>query len=181
MTSEGSYQHAYDDPRFPTVHNVVRLVAEALAAFEPGHGGGVWVSSGSSGVGGPLPGSALEGAVLCSVARNPVSLESVLLLEGRILGCGQDRQRSGWRGRRHVVRRLGELSAHCWLFFKEFAQVCFDGPPRCQRIYRGITLNLGRVEKEFVSPYQPCFDALLHDPLEEASEHRKPKPLTGTG
>jgi hypothetical protein len=53
---------------------------------------------------------------------------------------------------------------------EESLQMGLDGPPRGQGAHRGVRLDLGRVEEQLLSPYQPGIHAHLHYPLEEAPE-----------
>jgi hypothetical protein len=57
------------------------------------------------------------------------------------------------------------------LCLEESLEMGLDGPPWGQGVHRGVRFHLGGVEKQLLPPYQPGIHALLHDPLEEASEN----------
>ncbi len=52
---------------------------------------------------------------------------------------------------------------------------------RPRRVQRGIGLDLRSIEVQLLTPHQPCLEALLHDPLEEAPEDREAVSLPDPG
>src|SRR5687768_14773598 len=105
------------------------LVAEAGASLlEPRHRGGVGVGPAGAQVGGAFAVAAREGAGLPRSPGDPVSLGRVPLLEAIVAGRGQD----SYRG----ARLCGRIFILLVVPVEEFVEVSFDGPPRCQGIYR---------------------------------------------
>jgi len=64
---------------------------------------------------------------------------------------------------------------------EEPAQVGIGGEPGYPALHGGVSLDLGRVEEELLAPHQPGIDALLHDPLEEATEDLQAESLPDAG
>ena len=64
---------------------------------------------------------------------------------------------------------------------EERTQVRLDSEARGHRIERGIGLDLGRVEVEFLAPDQTGGEALLDDRLEEAVEDLQAVALPDAG
>ena len=106
-------------------------------------------------------------AVRLPVLRDPVVHPFVLRLELALSGRGQG-DGVGTRGRSRLV--VCSLGFGGTLAPEEPAQVGIGGEPGYPALHGGVSLDLGRVEEELLAPHQPGIDALLHDPLEEATE-----------
>src|SRR5215210_5338700 len=64
-----------------------------------------------------------------------------------------------------------------WLPLEETVQVFFDGEAGRDGVQRRVRFDLGGVEVQILSPYQPRFDAHLYDLLEEAPEDAEAEAL----
>jgi len=57
----------------------------------------------------------------------------------------------------------------------------FHEPPRRQGVHGGVRLHLSGVDEQLLAPHQPGLEALLNDPLEEATEDLQPVAVPDPG
>ena len=165
-----------DDARLTAVDDVVGPVAELAGFLGPPHRGRVGVGPGGPEVRGAFSsGRPLEGAVLGAATGDPIFARGVASNELLVRRSGQIADGSLVLG----LRVLGVADTPSVLFLpggsflEEVLEVPFDEPSRCQGVHGGVSLDLGGVDEQLLTPHKPGVEALLDDTLEKAPEDPK--------